>query len=267
MNLPHLAAVLALNLLPAVPTYAQDGQPEAFLDGFDELDRGRWYVSDGWSNGDWQACIWSEDMATVEDGALVLRLAPTGAGEEYQCGEVQTDDRLPYGTFEARLRVEAASGVNAAFFTYIGPVHDAPHDEIDIEILTRAPRVAEFNTYRDGEPAHGTQVELPFAADEDWHDYGFTWEPGRIRWYVDGELVHEAQGDDLPQVPQKLYMSLWNSRTNVDWMGPFAELDAPLAMRVDWAAWTPLDAGCQFPESLLCAQGDGSEETQPAVDG
>ncbi len=237
---------------------APGGAPEdaGFLDAFDAFDPGRWYVSDGWSNGDWQACTWSQRMVTVEEGVLELTLAPTEAGADtYLCAEIQTNEQLGHGTFEARIRTDKASGVNAAFFTYIGPVHERTHEEIDVEILTRDTTSFDVNTYRDGEANHGTTVPLEVSADAEFQTYSFIWEPERLRWYVNGTLVHEATGTDLPRPPQKVYLSHWNSRTFVDWMGPFADPGRPLTMWVDWVAFTPAGAGCQFEGSVLCVPG------------
>jgi endo-1,3-1,4-beta-glycanase ExoK len=246
--------ISALCLGLPVVALAQD---EGFRDDFDTFDRERWYVSDGWSNGDWQACTWSSDMLSVDDGMLTIGIASVGQGsEDYLCGEIQTDDVLHYGTYEIRVRTDAAMGVNAAFFTYIGPVHGVTHNEIDIEVLGRQPEQVEFNTYLDGEAAHGAIVPLPEAgrADEGFHTYAFVWEEDRIRWYVDGVLLHEATGPDLPQEPQKLYISHWNTTVMTDWMGLFVDPGQPVEMEIDWVAFTPLGADCQFEESVACQE-------------
>jgi endo-1,3-1,4-beta-glycanase ExoK len=234
-------------------------QTEGFRDDFESFNRDRWYVSDGWSNGDWMACTWSSDMLSVDDGVLTIKIAKVGRGvANYLCGEIQSHEVLHYGTYEARIRTVAASGVNAAFFTYIGPVHGVTHNEIDIEVLGRDPSKVEFNTYLDGEQAHGTQVDLPGEglADEEFHTYAFVWEEDRIRWYVDGELLHDVTGPDLPQEPQKLYISHWNTRTLTDWMGEFVDTDQPLNMELDWVAFTPLGAECQFEGSVACQEAE-----------
>lgn len=228
----------------------------AFRDDFSRLDEARWYVSDGWSNGDWMACTWSRRMIGLADGALTISLAPTEAGSsDYLCGELQSNDLFHYGTYEASIRTDVGSGVNAAFFTYIGPVHDQPHDEIDFEILTRNTRAVDVNTYNDGESAQGTSVALDVPTDSAFRTYSFVWEPERLRWFVDGELVHEATGPDLPDAPQKIFLSHWNSRTFTDWMGPFEDPGRPLTMAVDWVAFTPLGDGCRFEGSVLCVPG------------
>ena len=105
---------------------------ESFLEEFDRLDPAVWFVSDGWTNGAHQNCLWSRDAVRVEDGILTLEIAATPGDETaLRCGEVQSHRVQRHGTYEVRMRTAAASGVNAAFFTYIGPVHDQPHDEID----------------------------------------------------------------------------------------------------------------------------------------
>lgn len=247
-TLALVPAFLVAALAPG-PARAQD----AFFDDFDRLDLAAWYVSDGWTNGDHQACWWSRRALAVRDGTLVLKLRATGDAERpWICGEVQTRKRYLHGTFEARLRTDRASGANAAFFTYIGPVHNRPHDEIDVEILTRDPGTATFNTFVAGRMENGGEVPLAVPADEVFHTYSVIWEPGRIRWFVDGALVHETQGDALPTNAQKIYLSHWNTETLTDWMGPLEDPGRELSMLVDWVAWTPLGATCQFPQSVLC---------------
>ena len=59
----------------AVP--AQEASPHPDTNGFFEdftgkLNKDRWYVSDGWSNGDWQDCVWSGRAVQVRGGAFVL---------------------------------------------------------------------------------------------------------------------------------------------------------------------------------------------------
>lgn len=258
-----LAATLGLAVGWPIPAVVAQ---EAFRDDFLQLDTERWYISDGWSNGDWQACTWSSDMVSVEDGMLRLTLAPSdnaaaaapaGVKTPYLCGEIQTNDIFHYGTYEARIRTDAASGVNSAFFTYIGPVHEQSHNEIDVEILTRNTRRVEFNTYRDGAPAYGTAVPIPDGSttDSEFHTYAFIWEKEQLRWYVDGMLLHEATGSNLPELAQKIYLSQWNTLTLTDWMGEFVDPGRPLVMEIDWVAYTPLGADCQVEGSILCEDG------------
>ncbi len=254
------AQVLAAGDTPATPP---DEPPlgGSFHDDFDRFDEDRWYVSEGWTNGAHQNCTWSRQAIDVADGLAALEMRASGAADPaYICGEIQTNDRFGYGTFEARLRTGTGSGLNAAFFTYIGPVHGAPHDEIDFEVLTRDTGAVSVNSFTSGEEHHGTSVPLVVATDDAFHTYSFVWEQDRIRWFVDGVLVHEASGKggvDLPITPQKIFLSHWSTDSLTDWMGRF---DAPppgttLAMDVDWIAYTAPGDGCRFEGSVLCVEG------------
>jgi endo-1,3-1,4-beta-glycanase ExoK len=186
-------------------------------------------------------------------GEVTLQFLPTGRTDRpYLCGEIQTRAVFGYGTYEARFRTDAASGINAAFFTYIGPVHKQPHDEIDFEVLTRNTSQVSVNTYVNAEPRHGANVPLAAPSDAGFLTYSFVWEPARLRWYVDGQVVHEARGDDLPSHPQKIYLSHWGTDTLSDWMGDFADPGRPLNMVIDWVAYTAPGEGCAFAASVLC---------------
>lgn len=252
-----LAFVLTL---AGQPLFAQDTDPHPDAGGFfedfsDGLDKNRWYVSDGWSNGDWQSCQWSRRAVQVQGGMLSLLHipAPPDGDRPALCGEVQTKAFLQHGTFEARIRTPRHSGLNASVFTYAGPVHGAPHDEIDIEILTRDPGVMTMNTYVTGTPHNGGTVPAEPSFDSDFHTVGFRWAPDGITWFLDGREVRRSAPDSpLPSHPQKLFMSFWSTATLTDWMGRQAPQDGPLEYEIDWVAYTPLKASCLFPASITC---------------
>lgn len=251
---------LALALIASVGMAQDDDLGSSFFEDFSTFDKDRWYVSDGWSNGDHQNCLWSESAVSHKEGQLGLSFlqdeSPTHA---YRCGEIQTRDRFGHGTYEARIRTDKGSGLNAAFFTYIGPVHDERHDEIDFEILMANPHEVTVNTYVDGEPRHGAVAPLDPPAHEAFYVYSFVWEPGSMRWYVDGRLIHEVEDPVLPERPQKIYLSIWGSDTLADWMGPFEQPDGPKRMDIDWVAYTAPGAPCQVPESIVCKSPEQQE--------
>lgn len=254
---PLLSLSLALaGLAPAAQAADPHPDAEGFFEDFSKgLDKDRWYVSDGWSNGDWQDCEWSGRAVQVRGGMLSLLHIPAPADRAGPalCGEVQTKAFLEYGTFEARIRTPRQSGMNASVFTYAGPVHKSPHDEIDIEILTRDPGTMTMNTYVAGKPHNGgtTPTNPPF--DDDFHTVGFRWAPEGITWFLDGREVHRTDRDSVrPSHPQKLYMSFWSTATLTDWMGEPAPQDGILNYQIDWVAYTPLDASCLFEGSVTC---------------
>lgn len=250
---------LSLGVLAfAQPAFAQG---TAFIDQFDQLDQSRWYVSDGWSNGTHQNCTWSTDQAKAVGGQLLVGFAPMPKGDrQFRCGEIQTRAAYGYGTFEARLKTPSGSGLNAAFFSFIGAQQGKPHDEIDFEILLRDAGHVDTTTFvngisGDGEVGAGQSHALPHPSDSDFITYGFTWDPNQVRYYIDGELVRTIDDPKMvPNNPQRIFFSLWGSDTLTEWMGPFTPVTAPIAMEVDWVAFTPLGEGCAFDDSILCQE-------------
>ena len=242
-----LITTVAVGLLA---TSADGTDQSGFVEEFDSLDRQRWFVSDGWNNGSYQNCLYSASAVEVRAGVLHLTLdEATDGPEDYLCAEVQSEQRFEYGTFEAMVRVPFASGTNSNFFTYIGPPQGVPHHEIDFEFIARTEPTLQTNTYVDG--VGGNEVQMPVPETGDWYDIAFVWEPGRLRWYLDGSMIREEVGDTVPNLPQKMYLSIWSTDVFTEWLGEL-EWSAPLVLEVNRVAYTPLGAGCLFDQSLLC---------------
>ena len=64
------ALVVAAASILAMSATARADDHKGFFDDFSTLDRARWYISDGWSNGAWQNCGWSAKEITVANGVL-----------------------------------------------------------------------------------------------------------------------------------------------------------------------------------------------------
>ncbi|TKT69325.1 family 16 glycosylhydrolase [Aquamicrobium sp. LC103] len=231
---------------------AEEGS-KSFVDDFSTFERSRWYVSDGWSNGNHQNCTWSSNQVKVADNKLTLSFEKRPYKDrEYSCSEIQTTQRFGYGIYEARFKTDTGSGLNAAFFTYIGPQSGQPHDEIDFEALTKDTSKIEVNTYVDGKPHHGSKIDVAGGTDGKFNDYAIVWEPEQIRWYVNGQLVHTASGPTLPSHPQKIFFSFWGTDTLNDWMGAFTDPGRRVVFEIDQISFTELGEECQFPESVAC---------------
>ncbi|MEL7190705.1 MAG: family 16 glycosylhydrolase [Pseudomonadota bacterium] len=224
------------------------GGGEPFVDTFDSLNKPLWNVSHGWRNGEWTVNDWRRSQARF-DGSLKVLLEPRKTNlARFVGGEVQSDKNYGHGYFEARIRAAHASGTVSGFFTYTGPPFGKPWDEIDVEILGAKPREVMFTYYRDGKKKEHIH-KLDYDATKEFHTYGFDWQPEYIRWYIDGEMVHEARGEELPLPTntQKLMMSLWGSKTLNDWVGPFDPSELPTMMVIECASYSP-----SFEERPAC---------------
>lgn len=215
----------------------------------------RWYVSDGWANGDYQSCEWRASSVRVAARDLRLTLNDHGGKQRpIGCPELHTNARLSYGLYEARMRTAAGPGLNTAFFTYIGPPNGVKEwDEIDFEFLGKDPHTVSITQWANGTARDGKVVQLGFDASQGFHNYAFDWEKDKVTWYVDGKVVAEtAAGSPVPRNPGMLFFSLWSgSASKDDWLGHF-DYKAPVTADVEWAAYTPTGKKCAFPESLSC---------------
>lgn len=258
----RLLAVLAAAALAAAcesdtDTAAVEGEDEsggpplnvAFVERFEEpLDRSFWIISDGWDNGDWLDTFWVDDQTVVGPEGLAITLAPAENPEElgkpYASGEIRTLGRYDSGYFEIVMKVPRGDGLVTGFFTYTGAPFDDPHDEIDIEILGKDTTEGMFTIFTSG-VAKTTYVPLGFDAAEDFHTYGFEWTAEHVRWYVDGELLHEELAADtpLPVTPQIYYLNLWNSSTLSDWLGELDTSAIPQTLDVTCMAAAPAYTG------------------------
>jgi endo-1,3-1,4-beta-glycanase ExoK len=249
-----MLATLGAAALAPMPAAAQQKPPgKSFVENFDRLDRGRWFVSDGWDNGAYQNCTWLKRNIAVEGGVLKLTYGKQKTKDrDYGCAEVQTKPRFGFGTFEVRMKAAKGAGLNSSMFSYIGPVHKQPWDEIDFEVLGKNPSKVQLNQYIDGKGKNEKVVPVAGGADQAFNDYAFVWEKDRLRYYINGELVQTVTDPKaIPSHPQKIYLAIWGSETLKDWLGTFVD-PGKVALEVDRVSYTAPGEACQFPESVAC---------------
>lgn len=244
----RLLSLIVLGAAAAVPSAAEPRTPlPAFRETFETFDERRWFVSHGWTNGGVVNVGWSKDQVRHRPGRIDLSLAPIpAAGTPHSAGEIQARGWGGYGRYEATVRAAAGGpGMVTGFFVYTGPHFDDPHDEIDFEWLGKDTRAVQLNHFSDGRPAGGVTVPLDFDAAEEFSTYRFDWLPDRIDWYVDGRLVHSADGSAqrLPEPPAKLFFDIWagRGRDAETWLGGrFADPGRPVTASVRCVSYVPL---------------------------
>ncbi|SFT22318.1 glycoside hydrolase family 16 protein [Methylobacterium sp. yr668] len=256
---PPAAAQAASPASPAAAQAAQGGA--SFVELFSTLNERRWYVSDGWVNGDWQGCTWSKHRARIATpGELSLSLTDITYKERpFSCAEIQTRERYGYGTYEVRMRAGTGSGMVSAFFTYNGPENGdrRTNDEIDFEWLGKDTSKVQLNYFVGGVGEHVSLDALGFDAATTTADYAFEWLPDRLRWYVNGRLLREVVGTPdrpLPSHPSKIMLSVWSGQGPdfASWLGPTEYSGQPVTALFERVAFTRMGDPCGFKESIVC---------------
>ena len=186
-----------------------NGYTLAFEDHFDGplLNRDDWNVElhdPGWVNEELQQYVDSEENICLQDGHLLIRPVKTVHADgtvSYTSGRVTTQHKhdFIYGIFEARLKVPSGKGFLPAF--WLMTTDEAQYGqwprcgEIDImEVMGDKTRI-NHGTIHFGLPhqqKQGTVTLTDADFSEDFHTFALEWQPGVLRWYVDGKLFYET---------------------------------------------------------------------------
>lgn len=182
---------------------------------------------------DSNAPIWTDFPTFQRDNSY--------APGNYTSGIITSYDSFNFvhGYAEMRARIPLGQGLWPAFWLLNG-YYVGQQPEIDImEVLGHNPHQA-FHTYHrlaqdgillsdqgmtnNGDPATG------YA--DGFHTYGVRWQRGQIDWYIDGNVVHTYQGNDVPY--QVMYV-IANLAVGGNWPGsPDDTTEFPASMDIDY---------------------------------
>jgi beta-glucanase (GH16 family) len=171
----------------------------------------------GWGNSELEYYTNSTPNASMDgNGNLVITAIKETLPRKKRCwyGRCQYSSariktagtfRQAYGRFEARIKIPYGQGIWPAFWMLgknINKVGWPKCGEIDImENIGREPSTVHGTIHGpgySGAAGIGSAYNLPagvFA--DDFHVFAIEWEPGAIRWYVDGNLYQTRTETDL----------------------------------------------------------------------
>ena len=186
----------------------EDGYILVWEDEFDgdSLNLEDWnyeYHEPGWVNNELQEYVDSPENVYVEDGHLVIQALKQVAADgtvSYTSGRINTQNKhdYTYGKFEIRAKMPIGAGFLPAI--WMMPTDENLYGqwpkcgEIDIaEVLGDKPGTL-YSTLHWGYPHMQGQgnysLTLARFSDE-YHVFACEWEPGEIRFYVDGMMYHK----------------------------------------------------------------------------
>ncbi len=210
--------VLAIATLAFGVSVAGAARSGDLRDEFTTFDVHQWFKSSrpfGWGAVD-------PANVGVSNGQLGIRLP----GGSLNGGEVRSLSLTRFGSYRARIKVANAPSSLTAFFLYKKPDFA---QELDIEIFNDSSRRVWFSTYSGGSQTNTIEKLLPFDATAGFHEYAIEYDPGLVRFLVDGvELQRFTSG--VTRSSMYLYVNAWfpswlagtrpanDAYTYVDWI-------------------------------------------------
>jgi beta-glucanase (GH16 family) len=186
------------------------------------LDTHKWTVANSSQpNYDGGINIYTPYDVAVANGDLVIlsRKLPAGSKATYSSGRVTTRNSFSflYGRVEIRARLPGTQGIWPAMWMLRRDGVWPPEIDI-IELLGHDPHRVFMNNhwgtrdnqFQDQDSYRGPDFCIGF------HVFTFEWEPGSVRWLVDG-VQRKAMTTHVPDKPMYLIL---NTSVGGDWPGP-----------------------------------------------
>lgn len=223
------------------------------------LDESKWTIETGghgWGNNELQYYTARPSNIRIEGGNLVITAikedftGPDQVSRSYTSARIKTQGKFTqkYGRFDARIKIPQGAGMWPAFWMLgdnISEVRWPTCGEIDImENIGVEPDKVHGSLHGPGysgeNPLTGTYQSkggVPFH--QDFHVFSVEWEPGTIRFYVDGKLYQTRTSNEVPAGTRWVYdhpfFLLVNLAVGGNWPGsPNASTVFPQSMQVDY---------------------------------
>jgi beta-glucanase (GH16 family) len=226
-----------------------------FSDEFEgvALDTNKWTVGMAWWGGR-QPAWFSASNVVVRNGQLHLMMRKEPVPEQlkdrgyhdYTSAALHAKTRCGYGYYEVKARPMNSGGSSSFWFQNVDQ-SAFPKWSTEIDVFELCGKSA-MHDRRDYMTVHlfstpdekrhwqiGAYWESPKRLAEDFHVFGFEWDPAELRWFVDGALVRTVQNTHWHQ---PLFLT-FDSETMPEWFGMPNDKDLPSTFSAEYVrAWT-----------------------------
>ncbi len=184
------------------------------------VDATKWTVYDKAAEHNNELQYYAPDDVSIVNGCLRLTSEKRDfKGLQYTSGAVNSKGKFAqaYGRFEARAKLPGTRGIWPAH--WLLPGDGAWPPEIDImELLGHEPTKVYLTNHwgadwKSHEHKGGSFGGPDFS--RGFHTFAVEWEPGRVRWFVDGAARFESREG----VPDKPFYVILNTAVGGDWPG------------------------------------------------
>lgn len=156
----------------------------------------------GWTNNELQEYTTSEDNVFLKDGKLVIKAIKTtqdNGKDYYTSGKITTQNKNDFTYGKVVVSAKAPEGKGLWPAIWMMPKDESFYGqwpkcgEIDIMEVLGSNVSTAYGTVHYGEPhaeQQGTYVLNEGTFADSFHEYSVEWEPGEMRFYIDGNLYH-----------------------------------------------------------------------------
>lgn len=266
----------ALLLLAAAPAFAAGEFFDDFSQaGLDELRDSGWVLREGTGHPGLPGARFARNQLALEGGLLKLKLSTDGTPAHTSLAQLCAARKFLVGTTTARVRLRDTLGsrdpIIQSFFL-AGPLkhdYDPDFSEVDFEYLphggwgepeTRLYGVS-WHTVRIDPWQSFNQASILQGSFDGWQLLTVQVEATRTRHYVNGKLIGEHTGRNVPSKPMAISFNHWISAGAVEGAPRDYEFE------VDWvlheAGRTLSTAAMQARAAQLRKQGVARRDTVP----
>ncbi|ACL69179.1 glycoside hydrolase family 16 [Halothermothrix orenii H 168] len=202
----------------------------------------------GWGNNELEYYT-AGDNAEIIDGKLVITARKENRRDEYgtynyTSSRMTTEGKyeVEYGKIEVRAKLPEGQGIWPAIWMLgndIGEVGWPACGEIDImELLGHQPSIVYGTVHMPG-TSKGSSYSLSSGKFSDaFHVFAIEWDKDKIEWYVDGQLYHVFNKNEIPDsswVFDHPFFLILNIAVGGNWPGyPDETTIFPQTMEVDY---------------------------------
>ena len=188
--------------------------------------------------------LYTSEGVILSNGTLTLRAehkSVTGAnGKTYQYPSGMISSGPPpggdtpkfqfrYGYVEMKAILPTGNGLWPAFWMISAQRY--PPEIDNFEVLGESPKIINMHFHPEGGGDSGFELNGPDTS-AGWHTYGLDWEPGYIRWYVDGRLARNLSASISPDI--RMYL-IANLAVGGDWpVSPDSSTPFPANFQIDY---------------------------------
>ncbi len=186
----------------------------------DAVDVTRWHYP-YWGGYELGRTIFKDDSyPKIQDGNVIISVESYNPEDDSKSTFYGTslvsnryfplDRKYVHVKVRAKMNSSTPGIVGGIFLFAFRGEDNSLHDELDFEIVTSEPDAVMTNVYKN-EPLWAGHPEFTTYASgsiTDYHTYEIKWEPDKVSWFVDGNLIR-TETERVPAIPMELHLNAW----------------------------------------------------------